>query len=396
MSAPKLAERNGTTLLSPSPETLLNHMRRSRLVVVSFLPFVLGAPSACRDGTAPSSAQSVLWRATLPVDPQQIWIGRPAADPNRAIIEAGNQLFALDAANGQVVWRHTVRMAPTPAPTMPLIDAGRVYLAEVDSTFAFDAATGAVAWTFHPDSGGVAAPAIDASTLYIGQRGMPTVYALDKVSGALRWRRNLGAGYVYEASVRGLAVRGDTVYATVWRFKAIGGALSSGVLVALDRVDGHELWRYETPGDRGSFVTEPLLLPDLIIVNDNAGTAVLGIDPRTRSVRWRSPTVTAYMAYANGTIYGGGANGNAYAMNAATGVVQWTKAIGSSAFGLALCGGSVWVNNGNLHRLDAASGAERGRFDPSRADTFGSDVGTSGQAVFVAGGAGVTAVACTP
>lgn len=370
-------------------------MRRSPLVVL-FLPFLVGAPNGCRDGTAPSASPSVLWHTTLPVDPQQIWIGRPAADPTRAIIEAGNQLFALDATNGQVLWRHTVRIAPTPAPTTPLIDAGRVYLAEVDSTFAFDAATGAVTWSFHPDSAGVVAPAIDANTIYIGQRGIPTVYALDKATGAQRWRTNLGVGYTFEASVRGLAVRGDTVYATVWRFKAINGVLSSGVVVALDRLDGHELWRYETPGDRGSFVTEPLLLPDLIVVNDNYGTAVLAIDPRTQSVRWRSSTVTAYMAYANGTIYGGGANGNAYAMGAATGVVKWTKAVGSSVFGLALCGGSVWVNNGNLHRLDPATGAETGRFDPSRADTFGTDVGTSGQAVFVAGGSGVTAVACIP
>jgi len=45
----------------------------------------------------------------------------------------------------------------------------------VDSTYALDAATGATVWTFHPDSAGLVAPAIDATTIYIGQRGIPKV-----------------------------------------------------------------------------------------------------------------------------------------------------------------------------------------------------------------------------
>jgi outer membrane protein assembly factor BamB len=371
-------------------------MSRSSAALSLLLLILPAAPGACRDGTSPSGSgiPTVAWRAALPVDPQQIWIGRPAADPTRTIIEAGNQLFALEAATGALLWQHRVRIAPDPPTTFPLIDAGRVYLAEVDSTFALDAATGATIWTFHPDSSGVVVPAIDATTIYIGQRGIPSVYALDKATGALRWRTNLGVGYSLGAVVRGFAVRGDTVYATVWRDKAPNGFLSSGVLVALAASDGHEFWRFETPGDHGSFVTAPLLLPDVVIINDFAGDAVLAIDPLTQSVRWRTTVTNAYLVYGNGTLYGAGADGHVYAMNPSTGAVQWSTALPSSAGGLALCGNSLWENSGNLHRVDAATGAERGVLAASGLGTFASDVGTSGQRVFVAGGNLVTAVAC--
>ena len=371
-------------------------MSRSSAALTLLLPLLAGAPSACRNGTAPSGSGTpiVVWRATLAVDPQQFWLGRPAADAIRMIVEAGNQLFALNAATGALLWQHRVRIAPVSSSTFPLIDAGRVFLPEVDSTFALDAATGATIWTFHPDSQGVVVPAIDATTIYIGQRGIPTVYALDKATGALRWRTNLGVGYTNSATVFGLAARGDTVYATVSRDKSANGALHSGVLVALDRADGHELWRYETAGDRGSFVTAPLLLPDVLIINDFGAAAVLAIDPRTQTVRWRSPITDEYLIYGNGTLFGAGAEGNVFAMNPSTGTVQWSKAQGSSAGGLALCGNSVWENNGNLRRVDAATGAERGVLSASGLGTFASDVGTSGQRVFIAGGNLVTAVAC--
>ena len=371
-------------------------MSRSGAALILLISLLAGVACACQSGTVPSGSgtPTVVWRATLPVNPQQIWIGRPASDPTRTIVAAGNQLFALNSATGALLWQHRVRNAPVESCTFPLIDAGRVCLPEVDSTFALTATTGATIWTFHPDSQGVVVPAIDATTIYIGQRGIPTVYALDKLTGALRWRMNLGVGYTFGAHVFGLAARGDTVYATIFREKSPNGFLRSGVLVALARSDGHELWRYETPGDHGSFVTAPLLLSDVVIINNFAGDAMLAIDPRTQSLRWRSAVTDAYLVYGNGTLYGAGAEGNVFAMNPSTGAVQWSKTQGSSALGLALCGASLWENNGNLRRVDAATGAERGVLSASGLGTFASDVGTSGQRVYIAGGNLVTAVAC--
>ena len=88
--------------------------------------------------------------------------------------------------------------------------------------------------------------------------------------------------------------RGDTVYAAMSRERSPNGFLRSGVLVAVAAKDGHELWRYETPGDHGSFGTAPLLLPDVVVINDFAGDAVMAIDPRTQSVRWRTLIKDAY------------------------------------------------------------------------------------------------------
>jgi outer membrane protein assembly factor BamB len=365
-----------------------------RLIPVRLAIIIACSAMACRETTGPNASLRAAWRTTLPVEPQQLWIGRPAADVEHVFVEAGNQLFGIDAISGRILWQYRVRIAATPAPTVPIIDGHRVYLAEVDSTFALDADLGTRLWAFHPDSQGVVVPAVDSRNVYIGQRGIPTIYAVDKVTGALRWRQNLGADYVHAASVMGIATRGDTVYATVWRFKSANGFLSSGVLVALNAVDGSEYWRYETPGDRGSFVREPLLLPGAILVNDYAGTQVTLVDSRTGVARWRSSKITALLTVEGTTIFGAGNDGNAYALAASDGVLRWSTSLGSAPSGLTLCGGSTWVANGNLHRVAPTTGVETGRLGSSGAETFISDLGTNGRRVFVAGGALVTAVEC--
>jgi outer membrane protein assembly factor BamB len=310
------------------------------------------------------------------------------------IVEGGNLLFALDAASGQTLWQHRVRIAPAPAPTAPVIDGGRVFLAEVDSTFALDVNTGATLWTFHPDSQGVVVPAVDDASIYIGQRGIPTVYALDKASGALRWRVELSRSYPYAAHVTGLAVGAGALYAAFRQDKSATGALSGGVLVALDPATGRELWRYETTADRGAFVAEPLLVPNAVIVNDYLWGEVISLDRTTHAVRWRSRTAFARVATDGAWVYGAGNDGNAHALSVADGSVRWTTALGSSADGIAVCAGNVWENSGNLHRVDAATGAETGRLGVSGLDIFVSDIGTASNRVFVAGGPYVSAFDC--
>jgi hypothetical protein len=81
-------------------------------------------------------------------------------------------------------------------------------------------------------------------------------------------------------------------------------------------------------------------------------------------------------------------------MNASNGSVQWLLPYGSAVGGIASCGGQVWINNGNLHRIDATSGAETGRSNAGGLESYISEIGTSQQRVFVAGGALVTAFDC--
>lgn len=366
---------------------------RRRKGVSALLTLLLAGSSACQDPTRPEPLTE-LWKTSLPIPPEQYWLGRPAADAQRVIVEGGNLLFALDATNGQILWQHRVRIFPAPAPTVPLIDGGRVFLAEVDSTFALDVNTGATLWTFHPDSQGVVVPAVDAATIYIGQRGIPTVYALDKVSGALRWRVDLKRSYPFVAHVVGFAVRAGTLYATAREDETATGSLSGSLMVALDAATGQELWRYETTENRSAFVAEPLLLTDAVIVNDFLWGQVIALDPTTHAVRWRTRTHFARITTDGSWLYGGGNDGDAHAINAADGVVEWTVPLGSSASGVALCGGQMWEQNGNLHRVDPATGTETGRFGTTGLDTFVSDIGTADNRVFVAGGPYVRAFDC--
>jgi outer membrane protein assembly factor BamB len=95
------------------------------------------------------------------------------------------------------------------------------------------------------------------------------VYAVDLESGQTRWSSRLG-GLI----AGGVLVSGDTVYA--------GSSRPEGRVYALDAARGKRLWRTATGA-----VGAPLALVNGVLVAETQRGEVVGLDPRTGSIRWR-------------------------------------------------------------------------------------------------------------
>ena len=383
-------------MISPEPS------RRRRPLLASLACVLLLAPllaSACKsdgafgpDGTGGFGA---IW-SSAPTTAGGEWIGgTPAVDGGRVFVQEAYNLVGLDAATGRRLWSRRIRIAPVPGPTTLRAGGGRVFVSETDSIMAVDAATGATIWTVHPDSQTVTAPALDDASFYTGQRGIPVVYAVARDNGAIRWKVNVGVGYTFPAHVRGVGVSGDTVYAALERYLSINGAVSTGVLVALDRRDGHELWRYETAGTRNFLLGAPVPVGKLVLVTDSEGGDLVAVDVTTHKEAWRTPAGGPFGVFVVGqTAFVSGADHQARAIDVATGAVKWTSETGSSDLGYGACGANFMVSAFILRRFDGATGTLTGQSSVGGNPGFVSYIATDGARGYVTGANGVFAFPC--
>lgn len=355
--------------------------------------FVLAA--SCKSSTDPSANRLVVtWSAQRQSAGGEWSGGTPAVDGGRLFIQEGNTLAGLDAATGKRLWTRQIRVAPFPGPTTLRAADGRVFVSEVDSVMAVDASNGTTIWSVHPDSQAVVETALDAENLYTGQRGVPVIYAFARVNGAMRWKVNLGPGYTQQAYVQGLAVSGDTVYATIDRYINEFGGSSTAVLVAVDRVDGHELWRYETPVGKHYPRGAPVPAGNVVVLNDVGSGDAVAIQISTRQESWRTGVGAAIRVRVRGAMVYTGGNRDAIALDLATGAVRWTQPTGSSSFGTGICGSSFVSSAFALRRFDLLTGAPTGSTDSG--PNYVSHVASDGTHGFVTGQQGTIAFQCDP
>jgi len=246
-----------------------------------------------------------------------------------------HNLYALDAASGALRWKFATGGRVT---SSPAVAAGRVYFASFDSNlYALDAASGALVWTFTtagerrfsgrhlhgaepaaevvPDPFDVflSSPVVVAGLVYFGS-GDGNVYALDAISGKLRWKFH--TDNVIHASP---AVAGGTLYVGSW----------DSYFYALDAASGRQRWRFKT-----------------------------GEDPKINNqVGIQSSAVVA-----DDIVYFGCRDSHLYALDAASGAQRWAFSTGDSwvISSPAVRDGTVYFatsDSGLVQALDAKSGA---------------------------------------
>ncbi len=109
---------------------------------------------------------------------------------------------------------------------------------------------------------------LEDNTLYGGSIDRK-VYAVDLVSGDVRWSSRL-AGMI----VGGVLVSGDTIFAASSR--------PEGRIYALRRRSGKQIWRTSSPP-----IGAPLALIEGMLIAQTQRGEVLGLDPLTGAIRWR-------------------------------------------------------------------------------------------------------------
>lgn len=338
---------------------------------------------------------TLIWSSPVVTGGQEWVDGTPAVDASRVYIQEGNKLAALDAGTGARVWTRQIRVAAAPPPTTLVAGGGVLYVSETDSVMAVDGATGHTIWSVHPDSQAVVVPALDETGLYTGQRGLAVAYAFERGTGALRWKVNTVIGSPYPAYVNGLAAIGDTVYVAVQKSLDPNGVASKGVLVALARASGAELWRYETPGSKDFFLGAPIVVGTTVIVNDAYAGPLIAIDSRTHAELWRTDAGGSIrVSLVGSNVIAAGTDTKARAIDVGTGAVKWVAETGSSSFGQGACANSFFVSANELRRYDAVTGAITGVADRTVYGGFFSHVAGDGTRAYVIAGKGTFAFSC--
>ncbi|HET7041733.1 MAG TPA: PQQ-binding-like beta-propeller repeat protein [Gemmatimonadales bacterium] len=258
-------------------------------------------------------------------------------------------LYALARSDGTLRWKFETE---GPVNSSPAYVNGIVIVASVDGkVFGVDATTGARRWSFAtqgerrftapgihgaiprtermPDPFDVflSSPTVVDGVVYLGS-GDQHVYALDAVTGALKW--SFATGDVIHASP---AVVDGVVYIGSWDRN----------LYALDAATGREKWRYTTGND---------------------------------TVIYNQVGIASSAAVAGGMVFVGARDGHFHAVDAATGAVKWTidNHGGWTIASPAVRNGVVYFPTSDGKRLkgiDAVTGAVR--FDvPNKAISFSS------------------------
>ncbi|MBK7902509.1 MAG: PQQ-binding-like beta-propeller repeat protein [Proteobacteria bacterium] len=267
-----------------------------------------------------------------------------------------------------------------------------------------------VQWTFRAAGPVVTSPAIVNGVLYIGSLS-GHLYAIDQQTGQEKW--NFKSRMPIASSP---AVAGGTVYFVS----------SAGSLAAIDAATGQPRWvfaheyekKFEARGLHGYspaaqtipdawdvFTSSPAVANGKVYYGSGDGN-VYAVDAGTGVLQWKFATkdvVHASPAFANGVVYVGSYDGNFYALDAETGVQKWVFAGGQdpaihNQVGFqsspAVVDGTVYVGcrDAHVYALDAANGRKKWDYPTSKSWVNGTPavrdgtvyVGTSDSSRFMA------------
>lgn len=177
-------------------------------------------------------------------DGQAVWnksygpdepVGGLATDGERIYYGAGNRLYACQAKTGKQLWS-----LPTKAPFLasPLAAKGMIWAGCGDEMLAVEALTGKVIWTY-PAKG-----TIQMAPRYSSVQGGLLLFgawdnrlrALQAASAVERWRLQIGETIYYSPAIGSPALAGGRVIFTALRRKGGPGVF------AVNLADGKELW----------------------------------------------------------------------------------------------------------------------------------------------------------
>ncbi|MBI3367178.1 MAG: PQQ-binding-like beta-propeller repeat protein [Burkholderiales bacterium] len=290
---------------------------------------------AAHSGVQPSAAPRQFLRVKWSFPTGDRVVSSPAWHDGALIFGSDDgHVYAVDATSGRQRW---AQRTGGPVPSSPAVADGRVYIASYDGRlYALDARNGDVLWKFategerrfearglhgqrpraqtfaDPFDVYLSSPVVVQGTVFFGS-GDGHVYAVDAVSGALRWK--FKTGDVVHASP---AVADGVVYVGSW----------DGALYALDARSGAQVWRFQG-----------------------------GLDP----LMFNQQGFQASPAVVDGTVYVGCRDSNLYAIDARSGQEKWHVANGGSwvITSPAVSEGKVYFGTSDTslyHVVEAASG----------------------------------------
>ena len=210
-------------------------------------------------------------------------------------------------------------------------------------------------WKFHTGGLIVSSPAVANGLAYVGSTD-GYLYAVDIKSGAMQWKFATKARIVSSP-----AVASGLVYFASY----------DGWFYAIDASSGKLKWRFNNAGER-RFAASHI----------HGALPAAEIMPDPFDCYLSSPAIW------HGTVYFGSGDGNIYALNAATGAVQWKFKAGDVVHASpAISGGTLFVGSWDsyFYAIDAVSGKEKWRFKTGEDPAIHNQVGIQSSAAVVDG-----------
>jgi outer membrane protein assembly factor BamB len=312
---------------------------------------ILQRGDAARTGlyTFPAMRQKpeLKWRTQLG---PSLYLGTPLlADGTIYTGGSDGEIYAIDAQNGKVLWSGGDFEATDTATAI----AGDVIVGsgQNGNVRALNRLNGNMIWSFNVGIFAFAPPLIVDEAVYIAT--YEKLYALDLKTGKPIWEAPLGSQMNFVSTP---ASEGDSIYISV-----------GPLLVALDRSSGAERWRVET---RQQFFW--LALGHGLVYIGSADGYFYAYEQATGKERWKfkssfgSDEIWAAPAVAGDIVYTGSRDQYVYALNAESGQKTWAfKTAGESVGAPIISDGLVYLSDSDhalppgvrrLHALDTATG----------------------------------------
>lgn len=212
-----------------------------------------------------------------------------------------------------------------------------------------------VNWSVNHSYEWASGPTLANDTVFVGgyNGGEDSIYAYNATDGSLRWQ---------------YATSNDIEVPPVYAGGYLYAVASSGNVYQLNATTGERLWTYDAGDDGGITVVDDVVY---ITGESSIGSALFALNATTREVLWTfSKSSTGYgtaPAYENGTVYVTLDDQGTYALNASTGVEEWSRSIAGSSSRVhspVVADGIVYVDdttysstNAHVYALDASDGS---------------------------------------
>jgi outer membrane protein assembly factor BamB len=216
---------------------------------------------------------------------------------------------------------------------------GIVYVGSLDGhLYAFDATTGAPVWNAATGASICSSPAVADGAVYVGS-GDGRVYAFDAETGAMRWATLAGYGAVWSA----VTVADGLVYA----------GNTNGDMFAIKAKTGIVKWR--AAEYRRGLISAPAVAQGIAYFAGDSGEFD-AFDARTGAPLWQQFYSQGFLgapAVGGGTAFGN-FGGYILALDAKTGVEQWTSPTGAHG-SIAIGGRHLYVGDDGDFLADIAT-----------------------------------------
>ncbi len=353
--------------------------------IVALLAAALSLPAAAQSmfrgdpahsGVAAANAPRQFHRLKWVFPTGQRIVASPTAHGGAIVFGSDDGgVYAVDAVTGRQRW---MQGTDGPVSSTPAIAGGRVYALSYDGhLYALDERSGEVLWKFATEGERrfearglhglrprtqtfadmfdvyLSSPVVADGAVFFGS-GDGHLYAVDAVTGALRWR--FRTGDVVHASP---AFADGVVYAGSW----------DGRFYAVDAKSGQQRWMFQAGVDpmihnQQGFQSSPAIVNGVVYTGCRDGH-VYALDARSGEERWRVATdaswVNASPAVSDGRVYFGTSDSSLYrVVDAASGQPLQQHDVLAYMFASPTVAGDVvllGMLNGVLQARDKASGS---------------------------------------